>query len=46
MKETLDVLVKKYYTYILLSLYDKRLYIGFTSDLKSRLISHASGKVP
>lgn len=46
MEETSDVSVKnKYYVYILLSLRDKKLYIGFTMDLKSRLIRHASGKV-
>lgn len=34
-----------YYVYILQSLIDKGLYIGFTSDLKTRLIRHSSGKV-
>ncbi|MBI4008881.1 GIY-YIG nuclease family protein [Candidatus Roizmanbacteria bacterium] len=35
----------RYYIYILLSLKDKRFYIGFTSDLKNRLSEHAKGKV-
>ena len=34
-----------FYVYILQSLKDNRLYIGFTSDLKKRLIEHRSGKV-
>lgn len=52
MHETLDVSnsspVKKdqYYVYILLSLRDKKLYIGFTSNLRKRLIKHAKGEVP
>jgi len=35
----------KYYVYVLLSLKDKRFYIGFTSDLKNRLSEHAQGLV-
>lgn len=35
----------RYYIYILLSIKDKRFYIGFTSDLKNRLSEHAKGKV-
>jgi len=34
----------KFYVYILYSLKDKGLYIGYTEELKSRLISHASGR--
>ncbi len=34
-----------YYVYILQSLIDKGLYIGYTTDLKTRLIRHSSGKV-
>ena len=33
-----------YYVYILLSLKDKKFYIGFTNDLKRRLKEHNSGK--
>jgi len=33
-----------YYTYILESLKDKSLYIGYTSNLKQRLLQHNSGK--
>lgn len=46
MEETSDVssLTARYYVYILYSLKDKGLYIGFTTDLKSRLTSHAKGK--
>ena len=47
MMETSDVSFNKkykFYVYILYSLKDKGLYIGFTEDLKVRLISHAKGK--
>jgi putative endonuclease len=40
--ETFDV-SSKYYVYVLYSLKDKGLYIGFTTDLKRRLIEHAKG---
>ena len=43
MNETSDV--SRFYVYILLSLKDKGLYIGFTSDLKNRLKLHSKGKV-
>lgn len=33
-----------YYTYILQSLKNKGLYIGFTSDLKTRIKKHNSGQ--
>ena len=36
----------KYYVYFLYSRKDKGLYIGFTTDLKERLLRHAMGKVP
>lgn len=45
MIETLDVSINRYYVYILYSLTDKGLYIGFTSNLKYRLIKHAKGEV-
>ncbi|MEX2028259.1 MAG: GIY-YIG nuclease family protein [Candidatus Curtissbacteria bacterium] len=44
MKETSDVSNKKYYVYVILSLKDLKLYIGYTTNLKERLISHALGK--
>ncbi|OGD53450.1 excinuclease ABC subunit C [Candidatus Beckwithbacteria bacterium RBG_13_35_6] len=34
-----------YFVYILLSLKDNNLYIGFTSNLKQRLYQHAQGQV-
>ena len=34
-----------YYTYILFSLKDNKLYIGSTSNLKARLSAHAKGNV-
>jgi len=34
-----------YYVYVLRSRKDGNLYIGFTPDLKSRLIKHKNGKV-
>lgn len=45
MEETSDVSIKRYYIYILFSYKDKKLYIGFTTDLKARLTNHAQGKV-
>jgi len=46
MTETSDVssLPERYYVYILFSHKDKGLYIGFTTDLKARLQTHAKGK--
>lgn len=47
MTETSDVSFNnkhKFYVYILYSVKDKGLYIGFTENLKSRLTSHAQGK--
>lgn len=43
MSETSDV--SRYYVYILYSVKDNKLYIGFTNNLKKRLTEHASGKV-
>lgn len=34
-----------YYTYVLRSTIDKNLYIGWTNDLKKRLITHNAGLV-
>ncbi len=34
-----------FYTYVLRSVRDGKLYIGFTEDLKNRLIFHNQGKV-
>jgi len=34
-----------FYTYVLLSLKDKKLYIGWTDDLKNRLNLHNKGLV-
>jgi len=34
-----------HYTYVLKSLKDKRLYFGFTSDLKKRFFQHNNGEV-
>ncbi|MDD4995176.1 MAG: GIY-YIG nuclease family protein [Patescibacteria group bacterium] len=34
-----------FFTYVLLSLKDKKFYIGFTDDLKKRCQEHALGKV-
>ena len=33
-----------YYTYVLVSLKDYRLYIGYTGDLRKRLEEHNAGK--
>jgi putative endonuclease len=32
-----------YYTYVLKSLKDKHLYVGYTSNLQKRLLEHNSG---
>lgn len=37
--------MERYYVYILLSLKDKRFYVGFTNNLKNRLQQHARGEV-
>jgi putative endonuclease len=37
--------MKKYYVYILFSTRDKKLYVGFTTNLKKRLQEHARGDV-
>jgi len=34
-----------YYVYILLSLKDRRFYVGYTNNLKNRLAEHIKGKV-
>lgn len=34
-----------FYTYILLSLKDRKLYVGYSADLKSRVKYHNDGKV-
>lgn len=34
-----------YYVYLLKSIKDKRLYIGYTSNLKERLKQHNKGKI-
>ncbi|MEK7064741.1 MAG: GIY-YIG nuclease family protein [Patescibacteria group bacterium] len=34
-----------HYVYILKSLIDERVYVGFSSDLRERLIRHNTGKV-
>ena len=34
-----------YYVYIFISEKDKRLYIGYTNDIKNRLLKHNSGFV-
>lgn len=43
MSETSDV--SRFYVYILFSLKDGKLYIGFTNNLRHRLTLHANGKV-
>ena len=37
--------MEKFYVYILISLRDNGLYIGYTNNLKNRLILHANRKV-
>lgn len=45
MIETSDVSKVRFYVYILFSFKDEGLYIGFTNNLKRRLIQHAHGLV-
>lgn len=46
MNKTSDVLYQnRYYVYVLFSLKDHKLYIGFTTDLKRRLKEHFDGFV-
>ena len=45
MIETSDV-SPRYYVYILFSLKDRGWYIGFTTDLKKRLVWHSKSLVP
>jgi len=35
-----------YYTYVLLSEKDGRMYTGYTSDLRKRIAAHNAGHVP
>jgi putative endonuclease len=37
--------MERYYVYTLFSLRDKKLYTGFTTNLKDRLSRHARGEV-
>ena len=37
--------MERFYVYTLLSLKDRRLYTGFTTNLKNRLQQHARGEV-
>lgn len=39
-----ESLPKKYYVYTLFSLKDYKLYTGYTTDLKRRLVEHAQGR--
>ena len=45
MNKTSDVLSERYYVYILFSLKDHKFYVGYTVDLKKRLILHSKGLV-
>lgn len=45
MSETFDVSVYKYYIYVLYSFKDHGLYIGYSTDLKKRLIQHSKNQV-
>ena len=43
--ETSDVSSSKFYVYILHSLKDEGLYIGYSSDLRTRFVKHNKGQV-
>ena len=38
--------INMYYTYVLKSLKDKDLYIGYSEELKNRVLEHNNGLVP
>jgi putative endonuclease len=40
------MLMQMFYTYVLLSKKDSKLYIGWTNDLRARTKEHNEGKVP
>ena len=44
-QEKSDFSLNKFFVYILFSLKDKKLYIGYTSNLKARFVEHNSGRV-
>ena len=44
MEEKSDFSLDKYFVYVLFSLKDKKLYIGYTTNLELRLIEHNSGR--
>ncbi len=37
--------MEKYYVYVLISLKDKKFYVGFTTDLRARFKKHQTGGV-
>ena len=37
--------MKMFYVYVLQSVKDKQFYVGYSKDLKARIIEHNSGKV-
>ena len=37
--------MQRFYVYVLLSMKDRKFYIGFTNNLKNRLSQHAKGEV-
>jgi putative endonuclease len=45
MSETSDVSISKYYIYVLFSIKDRGFYIGYTANLKERLVRHSHGEV-
>lgn len=44
-QETSDVSLNRFFVYVLFSLKDKKLYIGYTTNLELRLMEHKSGRV-
>jgi len=45
MNETSDVSINRFYVYILFSLKDQGLYIGYSHNLKNLLTQHSKGEV-
>jgi putative endonuclease len=42
---SMKIVKERFYVYVLFSLKDRGLYIGYTTDLKQRLSQHANGNV-
>ncbi len=44
-RKCLPYVIKMFYTYVLISLKDKKFYTGYTADIENRLLIHNNGEV-